>query len=64
VVESPVSIPQPTVSHLQRYQPPTEELGALDLSGFARQQRSHPYARTYAPSASQGLPPQMDGPYE
>lgn len=68
VVESPVSIPQPTVSHLQRYQPPTEELGALDLSGFARQQRSlqrsHPYARTYAPSASLGLPPQMDGPYE
>ncbi|WP_419591647.1 hypothetical protein [Thiolapillus sp.] len=68
VVEQPVSIPQPTYSHIQRYQLPTEEFGAIDLSGFARQQRSlqraHPYARTYAPSASQGLPPQTEGPYE
>ncbi len=68
VVEQPVSIPQPTYSHIQRYQLPTEELGAMDLSGYARQQRSlqraHPYARTHAPSASQGLPPRMDGPYE
>uniref|UniRef100_UPI003AF6F82E hypothetical protein n=1 Tax=Thiolapillus sp. TaxID=2017437 RepID=UPI003AF6F82E len=68
VVEQPVSIPQPTYSHIQRYQLPTEELGAMDLSGYARQQRSlqraHPYARTHAPSASQGLPPQLDGPYE
>ncbi|WP_419639395.1 hypothetical protein, partial [Thiolapillus sp.] len=51
VVEQPVSIPQPTYSHIQRYQLPTEEFGAIDLSGFARQQRSlqraHPYARTY-----------------
>ena len=64
VVGVPVSVPQPAYSHVQRYPLPTETAGALDLSGFARQQRSlqraHPYARTQAPSASQGLPPQME----